>query len=261
MKIIIAPDSKQAGCYAGSLLVPLFTKIEPVRLGLATGKTMIGVYQSLIRQLAAMSLCPVAHVSTFNLDEYWQVPPNHPGSFQYFMHRYLFTDLPPFLEQIHFLRGDAEKAEDECRRFDTLLSQEPVDTQLLGIGVNGHIGFNEPGTSFSSRTRKVQLSPSTIKRNALEFPGVMPKAALSVGIANIMEANNVILVACGEDKSHVLSQALCGSVREECPASILQTHPKVTVIVDKMAAQSLIKYFSRHAIQPLGHGLSIVEID
>ena len=239
MKIIVAPNREKACRYAASVVVSKFMEPYPVRLGLATGHTMIPVYASVVQQLMETPNRPVAHVPTFNLDEYWPITPDHPGSFQYFMQAHLFSKVPGFLRQVNFLQGDVPDPEIECERFDYLLCQTPIDLQIVGLGVNGHIGFNEPGTPFASRTRKVRLAPATMERNGRDFPGVMPAEALTVGIANIMAAKAVLLVAFGIEKRNILSRALRGPVIESCPASILQWHPDVTIITDKNTARPL----------------------
>lgn len=239
MKVIVAPHKEEASDYVASSIAALMSTDRSVRIGLATGETMVSVYQELVQQLTIRGQCGMGYVETFNLDEYWPIEPGHFGSFAQFMHRHLFSHVSPWIQRSHILRGDAPHPNVECGRFQSLLAERPLDAQLLGLGVNGHIGFNEPGTSFQSRTRKVMLSSSTKKRNAPQFPGEMPDYALTMGIADIMEAKAIILVVFGSQKQEVLTRAILGSVSEDCPASILQTHPNVTIVADKVAASGL----------------------
>lgn len=192
MKVIICSTQDEASEWAASLLMPLFRTPKSIRLGLATGATMIPVYRALVRQLGAMQGPMIRHVKTFNLDEYWPIDPDHPGSFATFMRQHVFSQITPYLDQVHFLRGNARNPDEECQHYEALLSAQPLDCQLLGLGVNGHIGFNEPGTSFTSRTRKVHLSDTTIQRNSRQFPGIVPQEALTVGIANIIDRKSVV---------------------------------------------------------------------
>ncbi|WP_053957982.1 glucosamine-6-phosphate deaminase [Sulfobacillus thermosulfidooxidans] len=240
MEILIFSTQDEASEWAASMVVPLFLTQRLVRLGLATGNTMIPVYHAVIQQLGAIKGPMTRHVETFNLDEYWPIAPEHPGSFSAFMHQYLFSQITPYLHQVHFLQGNTRDPDTECQRFEALLNAQPLDCQLLGLGVNGHIGFNEPGTSFASRTRKVRLSRSTIHRNSRQFPGVVPSEALTMGIANIMEAKQILLMAWGPEKRAVLTRAVRGPVGEDCPASVLQTHPNVMVITDAEAGKHLL---------------------
>lgn len=240
MKIAIATTLEQASQYAALVVREFFMTPDPVRLGLATGETMISVYHYLVQQLSDSVPPANPRVTTFNLDEYWPVSPDQSGSFRYFMNRYLFSQAADFLDKVHFLQGNGDDPEGECQRFDQILSEEPLDLQLLGIGVNGHIGFNEPGTPRTSRTHKVMLSPSTMERNRSQFPGPFPTQALSMGIANIMEAKRIVLVAFGSAKQEIMRRAFSGPVTEDCPASILQTHEDVTIVADMEAAQGLL---------------------
>lgn len=242
MKIVLAHNYQNAATYAATLLTQWFARPDSVRLGFATGATMIPVYHALVRQLGAMQGPMIRHVETFNLDEYWPIDPDHPGSFATFMRQHVFSQITPYLSHVHLLRGNARNPDEECQRYEALLNAQPLDCQLLGLGVNGHIGFNEPGTSFTSRTRKVHLSDTTIQRNSRQFPGIVPQEALTVGIANIMEARHIILVAWGLEKRGALTRAVCGPVGEDCPASVLQTHPHVTVITDTEAGGQLLTH-------------------
>lgn len=250
MNIVVASRKEDASEYVASLLGPLFRSVEPIRLGLATGETMIPIYQALVRQLTEGHPLGGA-VETFNLDEYWPINSDHPGSFEQFMHRHLLSHIGPWVGRSNFLQGACPDPDLECGRFQKLLNWRPLDIQLLGLGLNGHIGFNEPGTSFHSRTRKVALSPTTQARNARQFPGAMPDHAITMGIADIMAAKNIILVVFGLDKKDVLARALFGPVSEDCPASILQNHPQVTVVADEEAGSVLDQSLAGQKDRPI----------
>jgi len=235
IRLIARPSAAEVAETAARQLALVFQGAGFHRVGLATGKTMIPVYEELVRMLRNAEIVPKPHIETFNLDEYWPLDPKHPGSFRSFMERYVFRPLAPYLALTQFLDGRAPNPERECQRYEELLSKRPLHLQLLGLGVNGHIGFNEPGTPFQSRTRHVRLSEITRRQNQPGFPGVLPDEALTMGIANIMEARSILLVAFGEHKRDALVNALWGPVTEECPASVLQLHENVTVIADRAA--------------------------
>lgn len=241
MKLVIVDTADQASVTAATLLAPYFRESESVqRIGLATGRTMIPIYAALARMLAESPKrsARAGGVETFNLDEYWPLAPDHPASFRQFMERHLFRHIMPWVRTTHFLDGGSLDPDQECGRYAALLQEAPRDVQLLGIGVNGHIGFNEPGTAFASRTRLVRLAQETLDRNQADFVGAMPEMALTMGIADIMEAHRIILVAVGHEKQEAVAQALWGPVTESCPASIIQRHPDAVVILDREAAPS-----------------------
>ncbi|AEJ39586.1 glucosamine-6-phosphate deaminase [Sulfobacillus acidophilus TPY] len=233
IRLIACPSPADVAEASARQLALIFEGAGFHRVGLATGKTMVPVYEALVRLLA--KAVPKPHIETFNLDEYWPLDPAHPGSFRSFMERYVFRPLAPYLAATQFLNGEAPYPERECQRYEDLLSKRPLHLQVLGIGVNGHIGFNEPGTPFQSRTRRVRLSENTRRQNQPGFPGELPYEALTMGIANIMEARSILLVAFGDHKREALVNALWGPVTEECPASVLQLHENVTVIADRAA--------------------------
>lgn len=181
---------------------------------------------------------------TFNLDEYLELGPADPRSFNAFMRQNLFdhVNVPP--GNIHVPHDLPADAEEECRRYEEAIAAAGgIDLQLLGIGHNGHIGFNEPGTSFSSRTRVVRLTDGTRMANARYFdsPDQVPRTAISVGIATIMECRRIILMASGSSKAEAVRQAVEGPVTESVPASVLQRHQDTTFVLDREAAALLGK--------------------
>jgi glucosamine-6-phosphate deaminase len=211
-------------------------------LGLPTGRTPIAAYEQL-RELHAGGRVDFARALTFNLDEFAGVAPSDPGSFRTFMDRHLFAhvNLPP--THIHFLNGIAEDLDAECDRYEAAIEAAGgIGLQLLGIGSNGHIGFNEPGDELTARTHRVRLAESTRRDNAALFDGdaaLVPREALSMGMGTILKADALILMATGEKKAHCVERALRGSISTHVPASFLQLHRRVELYLDREAARRL----------------------
>ena len=211
-------------------------------LGLPTGRTSIGVYEQL-RELHARGRVDFARAIAFNLDEFAGIPPAHPGSFRSFMDRHLFAHVNLPSTHIHFLNGVAEDLDAECERYETAIEAAGgVDLQLLGIGSNGHIGFNEPGDELTARTHRVRLAESTRRDNAALFdgdPARVPREALSMGMGTILKAGGLILMAIGARKAHCVERALRGPISTHLPASFLQLHRRVELYLDRDAAGRL----------------------
>ncbi|RLI23840.1 glucosamine-6-phosphate deaminase, partial [Candidatus Bathyarchaeota archaeon] len=183
-----------------------------------------------------------SRVTTFNLDEYVGLPPDHPQSYHYYMFHNLFDHVDVRRENVHIPDGMAENLDEECRRYEEAIKEAGgIDLQLLGIGRNGHIGFNEPGSPFDSRTRVVKLSEQTRKDNARFFNSIdeVPTHAITMGIGTIMEARRIILIASGEAKAEAIAKAVKGPKTVDVPASALQDHPDCLFIIDKEAASLL----------------------
>jgi glucosamine-6-phosphate deaminase len=213
------------------------------RLGLPTGGTPVLVYQELIRLHREENL-DFQNITTFNLDEYIGLTPDHPCSYRYFMEDNLFRHINIPQNQIHIPNGMAENPMEECASYERALAQGGgLDLQVLGIGQNGHIGFNEPGTPFHSLTHVVDLTPSTRKANArfFESEDLVPHKAISMGIKTIMQARRILLLAIGESKSEILYKALYGPITPEVPASVLQRHPNLIVMADRDAGKDILK--------------------
>lgn len=209
-------------------------------LGLATGSTPLGVY-SLLAEYHARGT-DFSRLTTFNLDEYVGLAPDHPQSYHWYMRENFFSKVNIKPDRIFIPNGMAEDLEAECLRYDELIKQAGgIDLQLLGIGSNGHIGFNEPGTEFGTTTHIVDLAESTIRDNARFFESIdqVPTRALSMGIKSIMQAKEVILMASGGSKADAVCAAVKGPVTTAVPASVLQLHPCVTFVVDQAAASRL----------------------
>ena len=211
-------------------------------LGLATGSSPIGLYKKMIEYNKQVSY---KDITTFNLDEYVNLPLEHPESYYSFMHTNLFDHVDIKEENIHIPSGLGDNIEEKCKEYDKDIEKAGgVDVQLLGLGADGHIGFNEPGTPFDSGTHVTGLADQTIKDNARFFDFDMskvPTQACTQGIGTIMKAKNILLIATGANKAQAVKDMLEGPVDEKCPASILQKHPNVTIIVDEPAASLLTK--------------------
>ena len=223
---------------AGIIAAELVRKPDCV-LGLATGSTPVGTYK-LLAEGNRRGDFSFKEVTTVNLDEYKGLAPDHEQSYRFFMQDNLFNSIDVVPERTNVPDGLAQNAEAECARYDALIeSLGYADLQLLGLGRNGHIGFNEPGESFVKPTHVVDLTESTIEANARFFasPDEVPRQALTMGVGVIMAARRVLLIASGEDKSEALYQAVCGPITPQCPASILQLHRDVVIVADTAALE------------------------
>jgi glucosamine-6-phosphate deaminase len=211
-------------------------------LGLPTGRTPIAAYAEL-RRLHAAGEADFSRASSFNLDEFAGVGPSDPGSFRTFMDRHLFDAVNFRLEHIHFLNGAASELDAECDRYEAAIDHAGgIDLQLLGIGANGHIGFNEPGDELVARTHRVKLAESTRRDNAALFGGDharVPREALSMGMGTILKAATLILIATGGRKAQCVERTIRGPVTTRLPASFLQLHRHVELYLDRAAASQL----------------------
>ena len=210
-------------------------------LGLATGSTPVGAYRQLVEWYGKGDLS-FAEVRTVNLDEYLGLPAWHEQSYHYFMRKNLFEHVNIAPENTHLLDGMTEDPERECSAYNRLIEElGGIDLQLLGIGHNGHIAFNEPGDNFGLETHVVELSERTIDANRRFFAtrDEVPRRALSMGIKNIMNARKILVVASGADKAEAVHRAFAGPVNGEVPASVLQLHPDVTLVADSAALSRL----------------------
>lgn len=216
-------------------------KPESVLL-LPTGRTPLDMYRNLVEMVKSGNL-DLHYVHTFNLDEFCGLSSDHPGSYAQYMREALFDHVAIPEDHTHILNCATPDPKAEAALYDAAMhALGGVDLAVLGIGVNGHIGFNEPGSSFSSGTRVVPIREETREANAFLFDGIIdevPKEAMTVGIATIMESRQILLLATGESKADVVYGMIYGPVTPELPASILQKHPDVTVILDREAASKL----------------------
>ena len=233
MRIIRVQNQIEGGQVAFSLLKDEMAKGAKT-LGLATGSTPLAFYDEIRK-----SDLDFSDMTSVNLDEYVGLAADNDQSYHYFMQENLFR-AKSFKES--FLpNGLASDLQEETRRYDQVIAEHPIDFQILGIGHNGHIGFNEPGTSFDVTTHVVNLAEDTIKANSRFFDSIddVPKQAISMGIQSIMQSKMIVLMAYGQGKADAIKQMIEGPVTEDLPASVLQKHPHVVVIVDEAAASAL----------------------
>lgn len=240
MKVIVVENYQQIGQLGAQIIAGVIKNNPNAVLGLATGTSPIGIYQNLV-EMCQKGEISFANVKTVNLDEYVGLDGTHPQSYRYFMNDNLFNHVDIDKANTFVPNGVAENLQEECTRYTTLVNNLVQDIQLLGIGSNGHIAFNEPGTPFDSTTHVVNLTENTIKDNSRLFEDIsqVPTKALTMGIANIMNAKRILIVANGKNKAQAVYDMVKGQVNTTCPASVLQKHPDVTVIVDKDAASLL----------------------
>lgn len=233
MKVIIVKDNVEGG-KEGYKLFADAKKNGATTFGLATGSTPITTYQEIIK-----SDLDFTDSISINLDEYVGLPEDSDQSYDYFMHENLFIAKP--FKHSYLPNGRAADLEAEAKHYDQIIEDNPIDLQILGIGRNGHIGFNEPGTPADSTTHKVSLTQSTIDANArfFEHEEDVPRYAISMGLASIMKSKHILIEAYGEDKADAIKGMIEGPVTTDLPASVLQNHDNVTVIIDEAAASKL----------------------
>lgn len=243
MEVVIVPDSDTAAAVVGQALVDLLRAHPAAVLGLATGSSPLGAYRHVIDAVRAGEVT-LAHATAVLLDEYVGLPTGHPEAYREFIRREFtdHTDLPP--DRLFGPAVDVPGPElaDACARYEALLGElGGVDLQLLGIGRDGHIGFNEPGSSLASRTRVKTLTDATRGDNARFFSSLeeVPRHVVTQGLATILAARHLVLIATGASKAAPVAAAVEGPVTAFCPASVLQLHPHATVVVDDAAAADL----------------------
>ena len=241
MRIIITDSYEKMGLEAANIVAgQVYLKPNSV-LGLATGSTPVSMYQRLAAVHKSVGL-DFSEVTTFNLDEYIGMSPENPQSYHYFMQENFFRHININQDNVYIPNGMAEDMTVEGQRYEKLIEAKGgIDLQVLGIGQNAHIGFNEPDVKFAATTHKVELDEETIQANSRFFASIddVPRYAISMGIKTIMMAEHVILLANGKNKAEAVYKAVCGDVTPEAPASILQLHRDVAVIVDREAAALL----------------------
>lgn len=240
MDIKIFDHQQDLDTYAAELFVRLVGDKPDAVLGLATGSTPIGIYDKII-ELHRQREVSFKEITTFNLDEYVGVSPDNEQSYAYYMKKHLFSHIDIPAGNTHLPDGMAEDIEAECIRYEERLQAQPVDLQLLGLGHNGHIGFNEPDVRLSGGTHAVKLSKETREANARFFASLeqVPRYAVTMGVGSILKAKTVVLAVRGADKAQIVKDALTGPITTEVPASLLQTHPHVIVLLDREAGRML----------------------
>lgn len=239
MKIRVFETASQAGLYVATLMEQVILNRESPVLGLATGSTVLPCYKAFI-QIANRGL-DLSNTVTLNLDEYVGLDSYHEQSYCFFMEENLFSHLSVRPREIHVPFGVSENLSEECKRYDAIIAKYPIDLQLLGIGVNGHIGFNEPDSLLESHTHVVNLTSPTIQSNSRFFRDIsqVPQQAITMGVQAILQSKQIVLMAFGEQKADIVARAVKGQVRTDIPASILQLHREVTLVLDEASASLL----------------------
>lgn len=241
MKIIRTKDYEEMSRKAANLISAQILLKPDCVLGLATGSTPIGIYDQLVEWYKKGDL-DFSTVKTVNLDEYKGLTRDNEQSYYYFMHHHLFDRVNIDEEYTHVPNGKVENGDEECLRYEALIkSMGGVDLQLLGLGRNGHIGFNEPAADFPKITHCVDLTESTIEANKRFFASAdeVPRQAYTMGIGTIMKADKILVVANGEDKADAVAAMVQGKINPEVPASILQLHNNVILVADEAALSKL----------------------
>jgi glucosamine-6-phosphate deaminase len=241
-RITVFPNDRAAARALARRISDALAANPRLVLGLPTGRTPVGLYHELAAH-AAHGHADFSQVTTFNLDEFLNVGPDHPGSYRQFMEEHLFSRVKIAPERINFLNGSASDPRAECARYERAIADAGgIDLQILGIGTNGHIGFNEPARELQSRTHCVTLKPETRRSNAALFggdPAAVPEKALSMGMATILQARSIVLLANGRSKASCIERVVNGPLTTEVPASFLQLHHDVDILIDKSAAERL----------------------
>ncbi|MBZ9690473.1 glucosamine-6-phosphate deaminase [Clostridium sp. M14] len=241
MKILVCENYDKLSEKAAQIIMSQITLKSNSILGLATGSTPIGMYKKLV-EMYKNKMIDFSEVKTFNLDEYQNLPISNDQSYHYFMDDNLFNYINVKRENIHIPNGMTNDIENECIKYDTLIKEAGgIDIQVLGIGNNAHIGFNEPTVNFEKKTYVVELEESTKIANARFFNSLdeVPSKAITMGIGSIFESKKIMLLATGENKAKAIYDTIYGKVTPEVPASILQFHDDLIVILDKEAASLL----------------------
>lgn len=241
MEIIIQPNSQQASELAGRIVARTVREKPHAVLGLATGNTPLQLYRNLVRMHRESGL-DFSGVTSFNLDEYVGIPPAHPSSFHSYMWAHLFSSINMPKERVNIPDGMTGDIPAACRKYEQAIrSAGGIDIQILGIGTNGHIGFNEPSSSLSSRTRIKTLTEETRLDAAAAFGGeeAVPTHVITMGLGTIMDSRMCLLLAFGKKKAKAISLAAEGPVTAMVPGSILQMHPRAIFVLDKDAASDL----------------------
>lgn len=245
MEFLVLKDSKEVAVKAADIIEEIMRskneKGEEIYLGLATGSSPLKLYEELIRRHREEGL-DFSNVTTVNLDEYVGLSESHSQSYRYYMRENLFNEIEIPINKVYLPKGNADNPEEEARRYEKLVDELPVrDIQILGIGVNGHIAFNEPENPLSSVTHVVNLTKETVEANSRFFNNVdeVPKTAITMGLKQIFRSKHIVLIATGNTKSEVVSKFMDNYITTDNPSSFLKLHPKVTIITDEKAGKGL----------------------
>lgn len=241
-RITVFADAKEAARALARHVAAALTRRPSIVLGLPTGRTPIQLYAELVR-LHRAGEADFSRATTFNLDEFLGITPDHPGSYRSFMQDHLFRHVNVDQRRTHFLDGATADADAECRRYEEAIAGAGgIDLQIVGIGTNGHIGFNEPAPELHARTHRVRLKPETRRSNAALFggdPERVPAEALSMGMSTILHARSIVLLATGKSKASCIERMVNGRITTSLPASFLQLHDDVEIVLDEGAAGKL----------------------
>lgn len=246
MEKIICKNDEEVSLYGAVLIAEQVRKNPYSILGLATGSTPVGMYRKLVEMHQRGGL-DFSGVNTFNLDEYYPIKKSSDQSYDYFMWDNLFSHINIKRENVHIPNGECLDPEKECVAYEQRMKEAgQIDIQVLGIGVNGHIGFNEPEQELKLQTHLTDLTPSTVDANSRFFSSIeeVPAKAITMGMGSIMKARSVLLLITGAHKAEIAAKLFSGVVTTEVPASFLNLHPQVTVLLDEAAAASLRAYTS-----------------
>lgn len=241
MRVVLLETPQDVSVRAAEIFCRTVSAQPACVLGLATGGTPLGTYRELVARHKRGEIS-FAQVKTFNLDEYVGLPADHGQTYHSFMHQNLFSLCDFQLENCHLPNGTASDLELECQRYEQQIAASGgIDLQILGIGSDGHIAFNEPGSSLASRTRLKALTERTRQDNARFFESLdeVPKLSITMGVGTILESRRILLLATGAKKAHTVREFIEGPVTSQVPASALQLHPQVTVLLDREAAGQL----------------------
>jgi len=243
MKRIICKNYNEVSFLGADILAKQIKQNPKSKLGLATGSTPVGMYKKLVEMHKKDGL-DFSGIQTFNLDEYYPIKKSNDQSYDFFMRDNLFSHINIKPENIHLPNGESANPEKECIAYEKMLAEAGgVDIQVLGIGVNGHIGFNEPEKELKLATHLTNLTPNTIEVNSRFFKNIedVPTKALTMGMGTIMKAKSILLLISGENKAPVVKKLFSGVVTTDVPASFLNFHDDVTVILDEAAARQIIE--------------------
>lgn len=241
-RVLVYPDARAVARELAHRVGQALRRKPDLVIGLPTGRTPLLLYEELVA-LHRQGRADFSRATTFNLDEFLGVTGDHPGSYRAFMHRYLFDHVDADPARTHFLNGAASDPAEECERYERAIdSVGGIDLQILGIGTNGHIGFNEPAPELEARTHRVTLKPETRRSNAALFggdPSNVPTEALSMGMGTILQARQAVLIATGKTKVRCVERLVNGPITTLLPASFLQLHRDAEIFLDMDAAQEL----------------------
>ncbi len=241
MRLVVTADFTELSRQAARFVAQRLLQKPPLVLALPTGETPLGLYRELAR-LCHHGLLDFSQAVAFNLDEFLGLPSDHPACFRSYMERNFWGQVNLRSEARHIPQSLPQDPQEECRRYEALLQEAGgIDLAILGLGKNGHIAFNEPGTPFETRTHVAELAAETRAQEAKRFGGLdnVPKHAITMGVRTLMNAREILLLVCGAEKAGILARALEGPVTPAVPASVLQLHPNLTVLVDRAAAAFL----------------------